>query len=31
LNDSLGRYTLKNRGDDTIAIIGVEPKHPGGA
>jgi hypothetical protein len=29
-SDSLERHTLENSGDDPIAIIGVELKHPGG-
>jgi hypothetical protein len=28
LNDSLGRHTLENGGDDPMAIIGFELKHP---
>jgi hypothetical protein len=31
LNDSLGRHTLEDSGDDPIAISGVELKHPGSA
>jgi len=27
LNDSVGRHTLENGGDDPIAIIAVELKH----
>ncbi|MDQ1323981.1 MAG: hypothetical protein QG587_1317 [Chloroflexota bacterium] len=30
-SDSLGRHTLGTGGDDPIAIIGVELKHPVGA